>query len=176
MLSSIKSSILFTISHATFVEWLGYGFVFIAFLLVLFLAIFIASRSWWQVGFLLIVADFGGFFYGIYAANDFLASRLHDVSISQINSRKLEYSDALLMEFDLKNNGKKPVFGCQIHFNFYYPSENSFKDIINSLKPFRTSIIEFTSTLYPQQSEHVVRAIKGFSATSYGIKKRVECY
>lgn len=65
MLSSVKASILFAIAHAGVIEWLAYGFVFIAFLLVLFVAIFIAARSWWQVGFLLIVAGFGGFFYGI---------------------------------------------------------------------------------------------------------------
>lgn len=175
MLSSIKASILFAIAHANLVQWLAYAFVLVVFLLILLVAIFIAMRSWWQIGFLLIVAGFGGLFYGMYEVHGFLSNRLYPVQISEISSRRFEYSDTLLVDFTLTNLSTKPLLGCDVHLSFYRPSQQAWRDVLNSLRPFRVQIIS-TNSIAPSSSEQVVRTIKGFGVGEYAINKRVECY
>ena len=57
MLNAVKQNILFVLANAGAFDYLTYAWLFVAFVFFLFFAVFIASKSWWQFAFLLILAD-----------------------------------------------------------------------------------------------------------------------
>lgn len=176
MLSSLKAMIAFSLAHANFVQWLAYGFVLAAFIFIMLLAIYIGMKSLWQVGFLILVLDFGLFFYGIYLAHTTITQRLYPVQISNFSTKQLSYSNSLLVEFDIVNQGSKDLSVCQIYLGFYHQSPKSWLDSLYALRPFRTFFINITKDIAKSDSISVARSIKDFNVQTYAINKHVECY
>lgn len=176
MLSSLKAMIAFSLANATLVQWLAYGFVFVAFIFIMLLAIYIGMRSFWQVGFLMLVLDFGLFFYGTYLAHTSIIKMLYPVQISNFSTKQLSYSDTLLVEFDLLNQSNKELKACQIYLGFYPPSQKPWLDSLYALKPFRSFLVATTQPIAPKSSISVVRSLKDFNAQTYAINQHVECY
>ena len=100
MLNAVKQNILFVLANAGAVDYLAYAWIFFAFVFLLFFAVFIASKSWWQFGFLIILADVWALVIGIYYANAELNACLRPTSISDIATKQLEYSNSLMVDFN----------------------------------------------------------------------------
>lgn len=175
MLGGLKASISFILSHAGWVEFLAYGFVFTAFLLCLLLAFYIAFKSWWQIGFLIIVLGLGGLFWGLYEAHGILAKRLHPASVELVSSKRLEYSPAVLVELKLTNKSSKDYKICQIIVDFYRQSEPGWRDELSALRPFHTAIFQ-EQDLLAGQSVALVKAVRGVAGGDFGLRVKMECY
>ena len=125
MLNSIKHNILFILQNAKLIDFLAYGWVFLAFIFIVLLGIFVAIKSWWQIGFLFILAGFLGLFAGNYYANKYINENLRPVSISKINTKQLQYVDALMVDFNITNNSNYTLNVCKIELGFYLGSKQS---------------------------------------------------
>lgn len=176
MLNSLKQSLLFTLANAGLIDYLAYACVFIAFVLLLFIGLFIASKSWWQFGFLFILASFISLFVGLFYAHEAINTHLRPVKIGDVLTKQLQYSNALMVDFNLTNNAKKPMRICKVSLGFYLASNEPVRDFANSLNPFARKTIITTEPLAPSQTRAINEFVDEFSFTSYKITKNVECF
>ena len=176
MLNSIKHDLLFVLQNAKLIDFLTYGWIFLAFILIILVGIFIAIKSWWQMGFLFILAGFFGFFVANYYASKYINENLRPVSISQITTKQLQYVDALMVDFNITNNSNRTLNICKIELAFYLSSEQSTKNFLNSLNPFAKKRIILNKEFLPKQSIEVKEFVNDFAFIDYNISKKVECF
>ena len=176
MLNAVKQNILFVLANAGAVDYLAYAWIFFAFVFLLFFAVFIASKSWWQFGFLIILADVWALVIGIYYANAELNARLRPASISEVATKQLEYSNSLMVDFNLTNVSNKTFKICKIDLNFYLTSPQPTRDFINSLNPFARKSIIIREPLAPKEIKQISAYVEPFSFIDYNIAKKSECF
>ncbi|WP_459898851.1 DUF2393 family protein [Campylobacter concisus] len=176
MLNSVKHNLLFVLQNAKLIDFLTYGWIFLAFILIVLLGIFIAIKSWWQIGFLFILAGFFGLFVGNYYANKYINENLRPVSISKIITKQLQYVDALMVDFNITNNSNNALSICKIELDFYLSSRQNMKDFFNSLNPFARKRIILNEEFLPKQSIEVKEFVNDFAFIDYNISKKVECF
>ena len=176
MLNSIKHNILFILQNAKLIDFLAYGWVFLAFIFIVLLGIFVAIKSWWQIGFLFILAGFLGLFAGSYYANKYINENLRPVSISKINTKQLQYVDALMVDFNITNNSNYTLNVCKIELGFYLGSTQSTRNFLNSLNPFAKKRIILNEALLPKQSKQIREFVNDFAFIDYNITKKAECF
>jgi len=176
MLNSIKHDLLFVLQNAKLIDFLTYGWIFLAFILIILVGIFIAIKSWWQMGFLFILAGFFGFFVANYYASKYINENLRPVGISQITTKQLQYVDALMVDFNLTNNSNSILNICKIELAFYLSSKQSTKNFLNSLNPFAKKRIILNKEFLPKQSIEVKEFVNDFAFIDYNISKKVECF
>ena len=176
MLNSIKHDLLFVLQNAKLIDFLAYGWVFLAFIFIVLLGIFIAIKSWWQIGFLFILASFFGLFAGSYYANKYISENLRPVSISKIGTKQLQYVDALMVDFNITNNSNDVLNVCKIELGFYLGSTQTTKDFLSSLNPFAKKRIILNEELLPKQSIEIKEFVNDFAFIDYNITKKAECF
>ena len=176
MLNSIKHNILFILQNAKLVDFLAYGWVFLAFVFIVLLGIFIAIKSWWQIGFLFILAGFLGLFAGNYYANKYINENLRPVGISKINTKQLQYVDALMVDFNITNNSNDVLSVCKIELGFYLGSKQEARNFLNSLNPFAKKRIIVSQKFLPKQSIEIKEFVNNFAFIDYNITKKAECF
>lgn len=176
MLNAVKQNILFVLANAGAVDYLAYAWIFFAFVFLLFFAVFIASKSWWQFGFLIILADVWALVIGIYYANTELNAHLRPTSISEVATKQLEYSNSLMVDFNLTNVSNKTFKICKIDLNFYLASPQPTRDFINSLNPFARKSIIIREPLAPKEIKQISAYVEPFSFIDYNIAKKSECF
>jgi hypothetical protein len=176
MLNSIKHDLLFVLQNAKLIDFLAYGWVFLAFVFIVLLGIFIAIKSWWQIGFLFILASFFGLFAGSYYANKYISENLRPVSISKIGTKQLQYVDALMVDFNITNNSNDVLNVCKIELGFYLGSTQTAKDFLSSLNPFAKKRIILNEELLPKQSIEIKEFVNDFAFIDYNITKKAECF
>ena len=176
MISSIKQNTFFVLANAHFIDYLVYGWIFIAFIFILFLGIFFALKSWWQIGFLFIMADLFALLAGFYYANDALSQNLRPVEISAVNAKQLTYSNALIIDFNVTNRSKKMLNVCKIDLGFYTVSKQKSRDFLNSLNPFAKKTIVLREPFIPGEVKQIKDFVNEFSFIDYNITKKAECF
>lgn len=176
MIQNLKNSIFFIWQNAGYIDFLAYGWSFLCFLLIFFVGIFLASRWSWQVGFLLIFVGFFAFLSSPYFINQELNSRLRPVKIEQKFKKQLEFSDTLLLEYELTNLSKQELNSCKIDIKFHKNSKSSIKNYANSLSPFLTKTILIKEPIASENSKLIKATINNFAFVDYNISVRTECF
>lgn len=175
LLESIKQNILFILSNASLIDYLAYCVVLLLFVLLLLIAIYICVKSWWQIGFLIVVLDFVAVFYGFYFTHDKLNHYLRPVEISKIYHKHLEYSPSLLIDFNVTNTSKKDYKTCLVTVSFYHSSKEPIRDFANSLHPFNVQFFKIKN-LANSNKYTATKVIKNFLAKDFNTTKQAECY
>ncbi|MCD8212764.1 MAG: DUF2393 domain-containing protein [Campylobacter sp.] len=176
MISSIKQNIFFVLANAHFIDYLIYGWIFIAFVFIVFLGIFFALKSWWQIGFLFIITGLFALFAAIFYANGAIAQNLRPVGISEINKRQLTYSNALMIDFNITNDSKNILNVCRIDLGFYVVSKQKSRDFLNSLNPFARKTITLREPFIPGETKQIREFVNNFAFIDYNITKKAECF
>ena len=156
MLNSIKHNILFILQNAKLIDFLAYGWVFLAFIFIL--------------------AGFLGLFAGNYYANKYINENLRPVSISKIGTKQLQYVDALMVDFNITNNSNYTLNICKIELGFYLGSKQSTRNFLNSLNTFAKKRIILNEALLPKQSKQIREFVNDFAFIDYNITKKAECF
>ncbi|MBR8462364.1 DUF2393 family protein [Campylobacter sp. faydin G-140] len=176
MIDNIRQSILFALANAQAIDFLAYSWVLLALIFLIFVSVFLASKTWWQFGFLLILFSVIAFFIGIYYVNLELNEQLRPVSISKIYKKQLKYSNSLLIDFNITNKSHKTLNICKIYLGFYLGSANKNRNFINSLNPFAKKTIILDEVFKPSQTIQVKEFVDDFAFIDYNITKKAECF
>lgn len=176
MINSLRENILFIFQHANLIDYLVYGWILLAFIFVLFLGLFIAARSWWQFGFLIILADFVAVFVAFYIANLELAKRFRPVELSEIHTKQLQFSNNLLVDFNITNNSNKTYGICKIDIGFYVVSKQEIRTKLNSFNPFATKNIIIKEPIFPRETREINDYVGNFAFIDYNMTTRTECF
>lgn len=176
MIANLKDSLIFIAQNAQIIDYLAYGFNVLMFFLFIFLGLLCAAKWWWQIGFLIIFSSFILFFVGIYFTNLELNKRVRNVEISGLKTKQLEYSNTLLVDFDIENKSKKELKICKLDIKFHTISKNGFKNYINSLNPFLTKTITIKDILYKGETKHLNAVVNNFLFVDYNITTKAECF
>lgn len=176
MLSNLRQDIFFIISNANLIDYMVYGWILLCFLFLLLLGIYCAIKWWWQVGFLVVLFDFVALFIGVYFANFTLSNYVRATYVTPLHTKQLEYSDNLMVDFNITNLSKNSFQICKVDLKFYASSDKDIKNFINSLNPFVTKTIIINEPLHPKQSKEVSSIVKNFAFINYNTKIKTECF
>lgn len=176
MLSSLRQDIFFIIQNAGLIDYLSYGFVVLCFVFLFFLGIFFALKWWWQIGFLVILADFITIFFAFYYTQNFLSSKLRNISLSPLYTKQLQYSDNLILDLNITNNSKEILQICKIDIGFYVASDSEFKNYANSLNPFVKKTIIIKEPIFPKQTKQINGSVGNFAFIDYNTTIKAECF
>ncbi|AQW83586.1 DUF2393 family protein [Campylobacter pinnipediorum] len=176
MLENIKHTIFFIFKNATLIDYLSYGWVFLAFIFMVVLSIFFTIKWYWQIGFLVFFASFVGFFIGLYFANINLNKILRNVDISEIKTKQLKYSNTLILDLNITNKSKHKLKICKFDVNFYTISKNKFKNYINSVKPFLVKSVFTKEPIDVNEMRNMKITVNNFAFVDYNITTRTDCF
>ncbi|MBE2986826.1 DUF2393 family protein [Campylobacter sp. RM12920] len=176
MINSLKHDILFILANSQAVDYLSYGWVFIAFLFILFVGIFFALKSWWQIGFLIILLGLISFFVANFYVHQGLKTYLRPTVISDVATKQLTYSNTLIADFNITNESNKSFKICKIDIGFYMRSKQEAREFLNSLNPFFTKTIILKEPFVPKETKQIQQTINDFSFIEYKISKKAECF
>lgn len=176
MLSSLKQNLLFVLHNASLIDYLAYGFVVLCFVLMLFVGILCALKWWWQIGFLVIFVSFFCVFLAFHFVNLELNRRIRNVEISPLHTKQLEFSNTLLVDFNLTNRSKKELKICKTELNFHTISKNELKNRLNFLNPFLTKTMVLKEPFLVGESKEVKAVVENFLFVDYNISTKVECF
>lgn len=175
MLSSIKQNFIFILQNAGVIDYLAYSWIVIAFIFLLLLGVYLAIKWWWTIGFLVIFFGFFGMIFGFYYVSDELNNRLRKIEISKINTKQLEYSNALMLDFSAKNLSPKKLKICKIDLNFYTLNKNKYKEKLNALNPFVKHTI-FVNEISAFEEKDIKSTINNFAFVDYNITIKPLCF
>ena len=175
MINELRSSLIFYIEHFSWIDWVAYLWTFLIFLAIFFTSIYIIGKS--QIlGFLMLFFSIFGFGIGVFFVSNFLDTRLRSRSIDIVSQKQLVYTDALIVSLDITNKSKKDFEYCRVKLKFYYPSQNKFKNLLNTFKPFNKENIVLHN-LKVGEKRHLDSLIDGFRANKeYNITTNSECF
>jgi len=106
----------------------------------------------------------------------YINENLRPVSISKINTKQLQYVDALMVDFNITNNSNYTLNVCKIELGFYLGSKQSTRNFLNSLNPFAKKRIILNEALLPKQSKQIREFVNDFAFIDYNITKKAECF
>lgn len=176
MINSLKQNLIFIFQNAQTLDYLAYGWVVLALLFFMFIGIFCAVRWWWQIGFLIIFCSFIGAFFAIYFVNLEINKIVRSTAFSQISSKQLEYSNTLLLDFNLTNTSKKEFKICKVDIKFHTISKNVLKNYLNSINPFLIKTIFIKDAFYSGETKVLNSVVNNFAFVDYNITTRAECF
>jgi len=123
-------------------DYLLFGAVFILFILFIILGIVLRNKIFLATIFITLAFStlLAGPVVGYIQIHKYLFA--HD--ITDVEHKKLEFTQAVVVKGVLKNSSKKDFSHCDITASAFKVSGNKYKDLILSLKPFQKStIIEY---------------------------------
>ena len=175
-MAELQNSLKFYAEYFSWIDWVSYSWAFLLFLIIFVVSIYVMSKA--QIlGVLMLFLSIFGLAAGVYFISDFLDTRLRARNLELISQKRLSYTDALVVDFNLKNLSKKSFGRCNIRLKFYYPSENKLKNAINKFKPFLKENIIFEGQIAAGESRRISGAIEGFrAARDYNITTASECF
>ncbi|MCR4941706.1 MAG: DUF2393 domain-containing protein [Campylobacter sp.] len=176
MLSNLRQDIFFILENANIIDYLVYGWIILAFIFFFFIGVFLAVKWWWQVGFLVIFVDLFGIFFLFYYANVTIGEKFRPIVISPIYTKQLQYSNNLMLEFNLTNKSKDIFQICKIDVSFFVASPTAWKSALNSLTPFAKKTIIVKEPIFPNYSHEVKTNVENFAFVDYNTTIKTECF
>ena len=123
-------------------DYILFGASFGLFLLLIILAIVIRKKVALAIFFILL--GFGVFTLGPTLGYFKMHDYLFKNSVTLISQKKLSFSEAVVVKGTLLNESKVNFTSCKITASAYKVSDNSYKNYIYKLKPFKNmSIVEY---------------------------------
>jgi hypothetical protein len=146
-------------------DYLGLGIVALLFLFLFFASFLIKKRllSATIIG----ILSFVVLFSGPFVVKILLDKTVRKVDIIDQDIRVLKYIDSMLIKGKLKNVGNVKITSCDINVSIILKANNTFKQIQNSLKPYKTYSFTKILNIVPGQNKEFRIEIKHFN-----IKKR----
>ncbi len=170
----MKQQIIAFIDSLILYDYILLGAVAALFILFLILAILIRRRPGLSVFMVLLafIILLLGPTLGYMKLHEFLFK--NEVTIT--DARKLEFTDALMIQGTLTNSSKFPFEHCRVTAGTYKVSGNTVMDMLFPLNPFRKASLTIDTPLEPGQSEPFKLFIERFHyQKDYNITIGADC-
>ncbi|MEA3522929.1 MAG: DUF2393 family protein [Campylobacterota bacterium] len=147
----MKQKIIAFIDGLILYDYILFGAVILLFILFLILAILLRRNVAISVlsvfiAFLILIL---GPTLGYKIMHQFLYK--NEVNITKV--KKLEFTDALLIEGILKNSSKMDFLTCKIKASAYKVSGNTIQDMIYPFKPFKKAYLKLDTIIKPNETK-----------------------
>ncbi len=173
---SLKLSILTYIHNLGLYDYMAFAWLLITFFVLLILAVIIIRKST-KLSMFLILFSMILLFTGPFLIKYYLGKTIRAVKVDNIKFQKLNFSNTLIIDYNIKNKSKKPFKLCETKTTIYKKSPSKIRLFLNQLKPiaFRTILVK--EPIAPNASISKRLVLDNFT-TKYDINISVEaqCY
>jgi len=122
-------------------DYVLFGVVAALFLLLLFLAILLRHRV--TLSLLLVLLSFIILIVGPIVSYQYIHATIYKTKLSELQIKRLEFSEAVVIKGKVTNQGKEPFKKCEISSSAYRGATNFLQELVYPLKPFmKRSIIK----------------------------------
>lgn len=171
---NLKSSIEAFIATLHLYDYILFGVSGGLFLLILLLAIVLRRKTGFSL--FLVLLAFIIIIAGPIAGYQYIHATVYKTEISDLQIKRLEFSEALVIKGNLKNLGSQSFQSCKLSAKAYREPTNILEEFVNPLKPFqKVSIIRDT----PMQINDTVdfkMILEPFTySNEYNISVKVDC-
>lgn len=170
----MKEKITDFIHHLLIYDYLLFGGIILLFILTLVFAILMRRKMGLAV--FLVLTAFGiltaGPVIGYIQLHRYLFS--HKVLLEE--TKKLEFTEALLLRGSIENLSKRPFHECTVTAGVYKVTHYPYVDPIYPYIPFKRSALHLTKTIQPGESAPFKLFIEPFRYTKdYNITIKADC-
>lgn len=173
-MNQLKANLQAFVSTLHDYDYIMFGAVGALFLLLLLLAIVLRKRtitSLVLVLFALIIVVSGPI-----AGYAYVHSAVYKTEISELQVKKLEFTEALVIKGKLQNLGKQAYHKCTVSANAYKGASNFFEEMVYPLKPFQKVSILLEEDLNITQSLDFKLVMEPFTySDEYNISMKANC-
>ena len=158
-------------------DYVAYMWLMLIFLIFILLCAALSRKSP-TTAILIVLLAFSGLVISPYFIKQFLDEKLRKTEIELISAKQLNFTNAFIVELNLKNDSKRDFSWCQISYNFFQKEPQTIKEKIKSIKPlYKLS----TNVDIPPKSGETLYIEEFFENVSYDSEKEllkisVECY
>lgn len=173
---ALKTSILNYIQYFTMYDYIAYAWLILTFFITILLAIVLAKRSV-ILSLLTLIFALILLISGPFILKTLLDSYLRPSNANITLSKKLLYSDILLVNGSIQNNSQKNFSICTVSANIFKYAKSGLNKYIYKLKPFRKKTISVKKELKVNETEEFKIIFYNFTyPNDINITVSSECY
>ncbi len=173
-MNGIKASLQSFIATLHTYDYILFGVSGGLFLLLLLLAILLRGKVFLSLIFVFL--GFGVLIAGPIFGYNYIHTMLYKTEISDLQIKRLEFSEALVIKGTLTNLGKQTFHKCKISSKAYKGASNFLEEIVFPLKPFKKMSIFKTEALDINQSLKFKMILEPFTySKEYNISVKANC-
>lgn len=145
-LEALKTSALNYMSHFTMYDYMAYAWLILLFFVFILLSIFLAKKKL-LISILMFMISLAILFFGPFVLKHYLDIFLRPTEIKNIQMKKLNFTDALIVTGEIKNISKMSFSLCGVNVSVLKASSSALENFANSLKPLLNKSMFLDKTL-----------------------------
>jgi hypothetical protein len=139
--------------HLSMYHYLFFGVMFV--IAICFLILGVIYRKSPMAALLFYTLSFVGLFAGPFVGAYYIEEYLRSSSLQNIDVLRLTYTKAIVVNADIKNNGKAKLKDSYVSFCMVKKNKNSILEFINSIKAAHVQKYTFNLPIDKGASEHI---------------------
>ncbi len=162
--------------NLTFYDYIGLGWLFFAFILLLIFAIYFINKKP-LFSLFMILFSFSFLVFGFFGVKYFLNQTVRK-NVTKIEDIKpLHFSNSIIITGYIKNMGKINYKECFINIKIIKSSNNKIKEFINLLKPIKKETISINKQINKDKSYNFKITVNNIIyRKDYNISSKTICY
>lgn len=175
-LNALKISAINYLNHFTMYDYIAFSWLIIIFFIFLLLSIFLAKKNA-LISIVVLLISLALLFAGPFVIKHYLDQYLRANQTTTTMVKKLNFSDAMIVEGEVKNISKKPFSICSIQISILKNSSGNIQKFLNQLKPLRKQSISINSPIDVNMSETFRIVFDGYTdSEDVNVSIKSECY
>lgn len=147
-MDELKLSILTYIHNLGLYDYIAFAWLLITFFVLLVLAIILIKKST-KLSMFFLLLSIVLLITGPFSIKYYLGKTIRTVKIENIKFQKLNFSNTLIIDYDIKNKSKKSFKLCEIKTIVYKKSPSKIRLFLNKLKPIALRTILLKEQILP---------------------------
>ena len=144
------------------------------FLLILLLAIVLRKKM--GLSLFLVLLAFVILIAGPITGYQYIHTSLYKTELSELQIKRLEFSEAVVIKGKIQNQGKQSFKKCKISAKAYKEAGNFLEEFVNPLKPFQKMSILKETDIDINESIDFKMILEPFTySNEYNISVKVDC-
>lgn len=173
-MNKIKSLIEAFIETLHLYDYILFGVSGGLFLLILLLAIILRTKT--SLSLLLVLLSLIVIIAGPIAGYHYIHTTVYKTEISDLQIKKLEFSEALVVKGAFKNLGSQSFSSCKISASAYKGATNLLEEYVYPLKPFQKVSILKEAPMEINETADFKMILEPFTySNEYNISVKVDC-
>jgi hypothetical protein len=173
-MNQIKATLHDFIASLHLYDYIVFGISGALFVLILLLAILLRKKA--VLSLILVLLAFIILIALPISGYNYIHAQLYKTELTNLNIKKLEFSEAIVIKGTITNRGKQSFSKCRISSQAYKGASGLLQELIYPLKPFQKVSIVKQEELGVDQSLDFRLVMEPFTYTNeYNISMKVNC-
>jgi hypothetical protein len=175
-INSLKISIMNYLTHFTMYDYMAYSWLILIFFVSLLLSIFLAKKSA-VFSVLILLISLSLLFAGPFMIKNYLDKQLRANETKTTMIKKLNFSDAMIVEGEVKNLSKNTFTICSVEISILKIDAGFFQNFKNQLKPLMKQTISVNNPIDINMSEKFRVVFDGYTYNEdVNVSVKSNCY